>query len=80
VRLLPDRGRMHRLVLAVAAGLALETLVATFMLEAKVWSPSAILAILLLITIGATVLDLQTRPPRPSVAWLDRALPGWTRR
>ncbi len=81
VRLLPDRGLMLRLVLAVAASLVLETLVATFMLEAKAWSPSATLGILLLITVAATVLDLRARPRRPwVVARLDHALPGWTRR
>jgi hypothetical protein len=62
VRLLPDRGLLLRLVLAVAASLALETLVATFMLEAKAWAPSATLGILLLITVGATALDLRERP------------------
>jgi hypothetical protein len=80
VRLLPDRGLMLRLVLAVATSLVLETLVATFMLEAKAWAPSAILGILLLITVAATVLDLRARPRRPSIAWPDHALAGWTRR
>jgi hypothetical protein len=80
VRLLPHRGLLLRLVLAVAASLTLETLVATFMLEAKAWTPSGTLGILLLITVGATVLDLRGRPSPPSAAWLDNALPGWTRR
>jgi hypothetical protein len=80
VRLLPDRGLMLRLVLAVATSLVLETLVATFMLEAKAWAPSATLGILLLITVAATVLDLRARPRRPSIAWPDHALAGWTRR
>jgi hypothetical protein len=80
VRLLPDRGLVLRLVLAVAASLALETLVATFMLEAKAWAPSGTLGILLLITVAATVLDLHGKARPPSVAWLNHALLGWTRR
>jgi hypothetical protein len=68
VSLLPDRGLLLRLVLAVAASLALETLVATFMLEAKAWAPGATLVILLLITVAATALDLRERP-----------LPRWVR-
>jgi hypothetical protein len=62
VRLLPDRGLLLRLVLAVAASLTLETFVATFMLEAKLWAPGATLGILLLITVAATALDLRERP------------------
>jgi hypothetical protein len=53
MRLLPDRGTLNRLVLAVAASLAVETVVATTMLEAKLWSPSAALAVLLCVTLAA---------------------------
>lgn len=80
VRLLPDRGLLVRLVLAVAASLVLETLLATFMLEANAWAPGATLAILLLVSVAATVLDLAGGPRLAAgAARLGHAPPEWTR-
>jgi len=60
IRLLPARGALTRLVLALATSLGLETLVATTLLEARAWSPSAVLSVLIAITLGAAALGLSS--------------------
>ena len=60
VRLLPQRGLVLRFVLAVATGVALETVVATTMAEAKIWSAGAALAIFLIVTLVGTGLDVRS--------------------
>lgn len=62
IRLLPARGALTRLVLAFATSLGLETLVATTLLEARAWSPSAVLSVLIAITLGAAALGLSSSP------------------
>jgi hypothetical protein len=54
VRLLPDRGPLTRLVLAIAASLAIDTVLAEVMLEAGLWSPEATLGILLALAIAGS--------------------------
>jgi hypothetical protein len=61
VRLLPSRGILAQLVLAVATSLTLETLVAEATLEAKVWSPSATLGLLIVLIVAALAGDLWAR-------------------
>ena len=58
VRLLPSRGALARLVLAVATSLTVETLVAEATLEAKAWSPSATLGLLIVLIVAASAVDL----------------------
>jgi hypothetical protein len=57
VRLLPPRGAVTMLVLAVATSLALETLLAEAMLEANAWSPNATLGILLALTVAGAGIE-----------------------
>jgi hypothetical protein len=60
VRLLPNRGTLTRLVLAIATSLTLETLLAETMLEASAWSPRAALVVLIGITIVGSLIQLRT--------------------
>jgi hypothetical protein len=62
VRLLPSRGVLAQLVLAVATSLTLETLVAEATLEAKAWSPSATLGLLIVLIVAALAVDLWAPP------------------
>jgi hypothetical protein len=57
VRLLPPRGVVTMLVLAVATSLVLETLLAEIMLEANAWSPNAALGILIALTAAGAGID-----------------------
>jgi hypothetical protein len=68
IRLLPARGALTRLVLAVASSLGLETLVATTLLEARAWSPSAVLGVLIAITVAAAALGPSSSPPALSLS------------
>ena len=54
----PRRDLLALWVLAVATSVTLETLLAETMLEAGIWSPRAILALLLAITVGGAVAQL----------------------
>jgi hypothetical protein len=60
VRLLPQRGALTLVVLAIATSLTLETLVAEAMLETSAWSPRATLALLIAVTMGGSVIQLRT--------------------
>jgi hypothetical protein len=62
VRLLPRRGALTLVVLAIATSLALETLVAEAMLESNLWSPRSTLAILLAVTVAGSIAQLRERP------------------
>jgi uncharacterized membrane protein len=64
VRLLPPRNAFTGLVLAVATSVALEAALATLLLEAKAWSPNAVLALLVAVTAAASVVDLVGLPRR----------------
>ena len=73
MRLLPSRGAMMRLVLAVATSLALETLVAEAALEAKAWSPGTTLGLLIALVVAATAVDLRAAASRSVPAARPRA-------
>lgn len=64
VRLLPPRGAVTMLVLAVATSLVLETLLAEVMLEATAWSPNAALAILAALTAAGAGIDWRRATSR----------------
>ena len=57
MRLLPPRGAVTMLVLAVATSLVLETLLAEVMLEATAWSPNAAVAVLIALTVAGAGID-----------------------
>lgn len=59
VRLLPYRGFLTRIVLAVAASLAIETCLAEIALETHAWSPGVTLGELIAITVAGVVLELR---------------------
>jgi hypothetical protein len=73
LRVILRRDRLTLWVLAVATSLALETLLAEAMLETGIWSPRAILGLLLAFTIGGSVAQLvvlrapEDRTARPEV-------------
>ena len=79
VRLLPSRGALARLMLAVATSLAVETLVAEATLEAKVWSPSATLGLLIVLIVAASAGDLWAAASRTASAARPQAALRGTR-
>jgi hypothetical protein len=76
VRLLPSRGVLTRLVLAVATSLAIETVVSVAMLEGRAWSSSATLGILIVVTVGASSVELRTASRTVLVARPEAAPSG----
>ena len=75
VRLLPWRGTLLQIVLAVAAGLAVETVLAEAAVIAHLWSPGALLLLLFVITIGAVAVDLGEARTDVAVAIRMRVFP-----
>jgi len=75
VRLLPPRDRLLSLVLAAALSLTLETLLAEMTLLAGVWSPGALLTLLIVVTVAASVMDLPSVRHHVESA----AATGWSR-
>ena len=76
VRLLPARPLRIQLVLGVAVGLAIESLLATVMLMAKLWSPSATLGILIAMALSATSFELLNGSQARTLARLRASRPG----
>jgi hypothetical protein len=61
VLLLPRRGAVTLLVLAIATSVSLETIVAEAMLETRTWSPRAALAVFIAVTLAGCALQLRGR-------------------
>jgi hypothetical protein len=65
--LLPRRGAVTLLVLAIATSLSLETIVAEAMLETSAWSPRAALAVFIAVTLVGSAIQLRGKRYSPPV-------------
>jgi len=61
ILLLPRREPVTLFVLAIAASVSLETIVAEAMLETSTWSPRAALAVFIAVTVAGSALQLSGR-------------------
>jgi hypothetical protein len=63
VRLVPIRGELAVLTLAIALSLALDTIVAGTLLYARIWSPLGSLGVLMYISLAGSVAQLIVARP-----------------